>query len=802
MTKHKKEILSSKKRSKYCFAESDTIGMQMLRRELTTAKVSKPRVGVWYIISLLQLLLLAGGMLSAFITGYDLPVHTWGIVLTVLIFSAASCWFFFEENLNGYRIYFLIGFIFIYAIVLFFIQDAFLSGAVRMGNAILMAMNRRYDSNLQLFSAAGTNGSVTVFILVVSFPLILWIAASVVYRADAILSAALVCPLLCFLFLTGETPSFISLFAVTFGVLGLLASARSVRKKKLWGEKKSERFRTNLFTYQNVQKKTVCIVCLLGFILSIPSFYLVRPLLELHISEVENVVQQVEGKLISVMIDMLPKVSGGKLNLRVNAVGGGVSDGALTDTDGYILDDVEDLRITCSYKPDETIYLKGYIGSGYLGNHWLTPEAARFENAAANWNVEDDAKLYIQNLPFLRKLYVENKTNESQMQELLVERINANAKYTYTPYYSFLNDYYQVNGGDCYISGQEVQDDLFSYYPRKIYQEAVRAWNADEDNRSVLDRLEASYSAYVKGCYLEIPDGYEALREQCRLQDVEYGDVEAASQYIRDLFESSYSYTMNVPALPDGEDFINYFLYETKEGYSTHYASAAVIMFRMFGVPARYVVGYAAPQNLFTAQPGGYYTAVLQSDNAHAWAEVYIEREGWCPMEMTPGALGTIADVEYVGEKVVDDDVVSESSQPMEQAPPKDIEVTAPSGYDLETVIHFFAGIVVFSLISAALLLRIKHILFNLGLGKKYSPAERICNIFSAFYRKLIRKGMPATVESSSEMFLEWVKNKYPTLTEEDYAKMMVLVTESKFGFRERTTEEIRFVRKIYLNFR
>lgn len=44
--------------------------------------------------------------------------------------------------------------------------------------------------------------------------------------------------------------------------------------------------------------------------------------------------------------------------------------------------------------------------------------------------------------------------------------------------------------------------------------------------------------------------------------------------------------------LKNGEDFVNKFLNETKKGYCTHFASAAVLMFRYMGIPARYVEGY------------------------------------------------------------------------------------------------------------------------------------------------------------------------------------------------------------------
>lgn len=68
-----------------------------------------------------------------------------------------------------------------------------------------------------------------------------------------------------------------------------------------------------------------------------------------------------------------------------------------------------------------------------------------------------------------------------------------------------------------------------------------------------------------------------------------------------------------------------------------HFAAAATMMFRMFGVPARYVVGYVAPQELFSENADQTYTAVLEDDNAHTWVEIYQPFLGWTPVEVTPG---------------------------------------------------------------------------------------------------------------------------------------------------------------------
>ena len=65
---------------------------------------------------------------------------------------------------------------------------------------------------------------------------------------------------------------------------------------------------------------------------------------------------------------------------------------------------------------------------------------------------------------------------------------------------------------------------------------------------------------------------------------------------------------------PDDTDPLLYFLSESHAGSSTQFASAAVLLCRMVGLPARYVVGYAAPQSLFTAAGDGSCRAVLQDD--------------------------------------------------------------------------------------------------------------------------------------------------------------------------------------------
>jgi len=89
-----------------------------------------------------------------------------------------------------------------------------------------------------------------------------------------------------------------------------------------------------------------------------------------------------------------------------------------------------------------------------------------------------------------------------------------------------------------------------------------------------------------------------------------------------------FHYTLNPPAL--GADDIDEFLFDTRRGFCGHYASAFVYMMRLAGVPARVVAGYQGGEY----NPVGGYMAVRQYD-AHAWAEIWIENEGWVRFDPT-----------------------------------------------------------------------------------------------------------------------------------------------------------------------
>jgi transglutaminase-like putative cysteine protease len=89
-----------------------------------------------------------------------------------------------------------------------------------------------------------------------------------------------------------------------------------------------------------------------------------------------------------------------------------------------------------------------------------------------------------------------------------------------------------------------------------------------------------------------------------------------------------FRYNINVAIL--GHDSVDEFLFDQRVGYCEHYASSFVVLMRAMGVPARVVTGYQGGE----INPVDGFFTVRQTD-AHAWAEVWLEGDGWQRIDPT-----------------------------------------------------------------------------------------------------------------------------------------------------------------------
>ena len=165
--------------------------------------------------------------------------------------------------------------------------------------------------------------------------------------------------------------------------------------------------------------------------------------------------------------------------------------------------------------------------------------------------------------------------------------------------------------------------------------------------------LEEQYRQFVHQFYLAVPEETAEQLRRWRSQAEQmdgtavlptapgpYQSILDEAGQIARLLAANTEYDLQTPYMPADEDFAVYFLTASRRGYCMHYASAATLLLRLEGIPARYVSGYRAE----IPETG---TASVPDSAAHAWVEVYLDGYGWYPVEVTPAAAfseGNVSD--------------------------------------------------------------------------------------------------------------------------------------------------------------
>ena len=665
-----------------------------------------------------------------------------------------------------------------YLVLLFAVQQPFLAGAAQCADAVRLCLNARFNANF-VVSTSPVSAQMGLFALLTAVPFTMFLATLTARHTDALLLGAVLLPIVAFTLLAGTGRAVLGWLLLLPGWLGACAAARSVPRKRLWGRKASAVYAANLQTHRTNQTLTAVGMAVACAVLFLPALAL-RPVLALPLGALQPVTDKAGAAVLRVAIAWLPKISGGALNFHVSAAAGGVEDGSLVRGQGLALTGLEDLLVTTDAAPTETVYLRGFIGADYDGTSWQPGDAAAFDSAAANWKTDGSGRLDIANLPFLRAAL-----GGAEPQQMTVQRIHANDAYTFAPYNAYFNDYYLLDG-DGAAAGQSVQDDIFYYFPRKQAAELLAA-RADGD-AGVLDNLESAYAAYVQAHYLEVPagEGYDAIRAELQAllkeRKLKDDDFDGRRALVRSWLNERCRYSADAAA-PAEADPVLYFLNESHAGNSTQFASAAVLLCRMVGLPARYVVGYAAPQSLFTAADDGSCRAVLQDDNAHAWAEIYLAGQGWTPLEVTPGMAAELtegelaADAAQAGQDTADSDTPLPARQ--EADSPAETPQRVPLLWVLPTVLLLLA-------LTLALVRRAGR-----------TPLQTVQAEFCALHRKMRRCGLAADISSDEAAFVEFLQTHCPQTDRKTVQHLLDAVQAAQFAPAPCTAETAQEVRTI-----
>lgn len=151
------------------------------------------------------------------------------------------------------------------------------------------------------------------------------------------------------------------------------------------------------------------------------------------------------------------------------------------------------------------------------------------------------------------------------------------------------------------------------------------------DAVSFLDyRTDVALNEFARDFYTQVPDtSNPRTQELARRLRAEHGSDEALVDAVMRMFhEEEFYYTLEPPAL--GSNSVDRFLFDTRQGFCEHYASAFAVLMRAAGIPSRVVLGYQGGE----LNPMGGHMIVRQSD-AHAWNEIWLPDVGWRRIDPT-----------------------------------------------------------------------------------------------------------------------------------------------------------------------
>lgn len=343
------------------------------------------------------------------------------------------------------------------------------------------------------------------------------------------------------------------------------------------------------------------------------------------------------------------------------------------------------MEVTVWERPDDDLYLKGFIGGSYQNGKWNESNTEEFKEVlqrkenikriqSMNYLSYDVLKDYYSDYTQFSKDIdgiIEDEEDDSfeagysRMQQMTIKYTGFGkiSKYAYVPYFSNIQGIKNDNGTECIeVNGDnglhKLQNEFrLLYYPLSLSNqinvcESMRLaeledWYIVNIPKQELDK----YLYFARSEYKELPaNGLDEFRKFAAsyndYEGVQGKDALEIISNVRNILGSIAYYSKNLEPVPVNQDYVENFLLTQKKGYCEHFATAGTLLLRYYGIPARYVSGYRVSPKAFKRNSDGSYTAKVIDSDAHSWSEFLYGTMGWIPAEMTPAGDMTKQDYE------------------------------------------------------------------------------------------------------------------------------------------------------------
>lgn len=455
---------------------------------------------------------------------------------------------------------------------------------------------------------------------------------------------------------------------------------------------------------------------------------------------------------------------------------GGLSTGELGGVSSITLDYMTDLTVMYTPYTTEMLYIKNFTGGEYepYDNKWLSiDQNTEFKNT------------YPTEVSTLKEYYDEGGKNSARGYMTIIN-VEAPAL-TYQPYYS------DSDTKPVFTN----QTRTYTFYPRM------------EENASVVEGDKANEN------YLAVPkENKKAIDGFIKEAGIKKGTAREVATQIRDYYQDNIPYTIRPGATPWRQDFINYFLESNKKGYCAHFASAATLILREMGIPARYCEGYAISLNQvndngelvenekYSDHYDGYNelgeTALIRVDatdaDAHAWVEIYDENEGWIKFEVTP--TGGILDEEDDDDSFWDNfnNIFGDGDENAGEVEGNDSAGLTISRAD--TVMRYVAYVVMGLVALAILIFVFLKIYPTIRYRVKYSKAGYSDKLIMKYSRLLAKKRKKDATLREKMNYSEQMEYLLP-FSENDKIKMGDILERAGFSKKEISADDFNYANEM-----
>lgn len=276
-----------------------------------------------------------------------------------------------------------------------------------------------------------------------------------------------------------------------------------------------------------------------------------------------------------------------------------------------------DRSVAFVVESDELYYLKGNIKDEYTGYSWKNNETTYSKLTEAGSSYINGLKhkgTLIMGEPKQIKIFPEKLKTTSFMVPMFTNNI-----------VDYKGDIFVNEENSTFISSSKVgKEYVISFY------------NVVENKTPNGDMYGTYYfndPNYQK--YLQLPETITERTVKLVYELVkDCNNNKEKVDKLKEYLSKNYTYTLSASVLPDGKDFVDYFLFEDKKGYCVHFATALSVMCRIAGIPSRFVEGYKMGGDKKISDKYD-----VTNDMAHAWVEYLVQDNFWDIGDCAPTAL-------------------------------------------------------------------------------------------------------------------------------------------------------------------